>query len=241
MGLFNQPSQKNILTVDDERIIQKMMHKLLTKHGYNVITANNGKEALNHLVVYEIDLIILDIMMPVMDGYETLKMLRQMERTRMIPVIILTANANVKTFTRVIKMGADDFIAKPFDQGNLRRKLEYLLQDAERRKEELQLMLQEEKAKQFNQKELLEKQQEFMEGFEKIFPKMVYLVSSQSHEELRKMLVIFEKKCEALQLENGSRLALKIILTIDQDCNWEVIIKYLEELYGCFMDSCAKK
>ena len=110
MGLFNQPSQKNILTVDDERIIQKMMHKLLTKHGYNVITANNGKEALNHLVVYEIDLIILDIMMPVMDGYETLKMLRQMDRTKMIPVIILTANANVKTFTRVIKMGADDFI-----------------------------------------------------------------------------------------------------------------------------------
>ncbi len=229
------PRKKNILAVDDERIIQKMIHKILTKQGYHVISAINGKEALEKVLFEDIDLIILDIMMPVMDGFETLRMLKKMKHTRHIPVIILTANANVRTFSRVVKMGADDFIAKPFDQVSLRRKLEYLLQDAECRKAEIQFILAEEPTTLTpDDGEFQKRRQEFIAGFEKVFPKFVYMVSHQNGEELRRMLLSFEKKCENLHFEKASRLSLKIIFTIDQQGDWEDIVHYLEEIYNYF-------
>lgn len=230
-------NKKNILTVDDERIMQKMMQKILSKHGYNAIPAANGKEALEKLIFHDIDLIILDIMMPVMDGFETLRMLKQMSKTRYIPVVILTANANVRTFSRVVKMGADDFIAKPFDQSNLRRKLDYLLQDVERRKEELELMLEDEKTTtDLDPEELKAQKEKFIFGFEKLFPKMVFLVSHQNGKELKKLLTAFEKKCEAYELEKASRLAFKIMFTIDQHGDWEDVVHFLEDIYEYFQE-----
>ncbi len=229
--------KKTILTVDDERIMQKMMHKILSKYGFNVIPAANGKEALEKLVFHNIDLIILDIMMPVMDGFETLRMLKQMSKTRYIPVVILTANANVRTFSRVVKMGADDFIAKPFDQSNLRRKLDFLLQDVDRRKEELELMLESKKsANHLAPEEFKAQKEKFIYGFEKLFPKMVFLVSHQDGKELKKLLMAFEKKCESYKLEKASRLALKIMFTIDQNGDWEEVVHLLENIYEYFQE-----
>jgi CheY-like chemotaxis protein len=227
--------EKNILSVDDERIVQKMMTKLLGKQGINVISATNGKEALEILQTKKIDLILLDVMMPVMDGFETLKRIKADEKLKNIPVIILTASANVRTFSRMIKMGADDFLVKPFEQSNLRRKIDFHLQDASRRNEEINKVLNSDKPLgPAPVQELKLSQKSFIQGFEYLYPKMLNYATTQNKQDLTTMLMGFQKKCAVLGLENAAILSRKIIDQLEGDCNWEEVTANLEAIYNSF-------
>ena len=85
-----EQNKKNILLVDDDPLVIRMYQNKLTKDGYIVNTASNGEEALIQIMKKKPDLILLDVMMPKMNGVETLKRLKAEEKTEMIPVIILT-------------------------------------------------------------------------------------------------------------------------------------------------------
>jgi putative two-component system response regulator len=103
----------NILVVDDNRLNLKMMTSVLKLNGYSVFQATSGHEALHACQKFEVDLVLLDIMMPEMDGFETCRRLKTQERTRLIPVILLTALDDAQSRLKGIEAGADDFISRP--------------------------------------------------------------------------------------------------------------------------------
>lgn len=121
----------NILIADDENDIRNLIKISLEENGYNALTAQNGKEAWDILTTRDVHLAILDVMMPVMDGFNLLRKIR--ERST-IPVIFLTARIDDMDKVLGLGLGADDYLAKPFSiaelmarvGAQLRRNNEYL-------------------------------------------------------------------------------------------------------------------
>ncbi|NJL74414.1 MAG: response regulator [Saprospiraceae bacterium] len=101
-----------ILLVDDHELVRMVTSKILTKEGFHVITAENGKDALDFLQREAIDCVLLDMEMPVMGGLETLQNIRQ-QGWHQLPVIVMTARAEVENEQRWRTLGFDGFIFKP--------------------------------------------------------------------------------------------------------------------------------
>lgn len=99
------------LVVDDEDFICKLVERILVGAGYDVVSAANGCEALDKLSQGGIDLVLLDIMMPQLDGFKTLDLIREQYD---VPVIMLTGKGEVSTLRDALAIGADDYIRKPF-------------------------------------------------------------------------------------------------------------------------------
>ncbi|MGD8458138.1 MAG: response regulator [Anaerolineales bacterium] len=104
---------KKILIVDDDFDTLHMVGKMLERHGFTILAANNGEKALTIAQENTPDLILLDIMMPGMDGYEVTRRLRSMENTAFIPIIMFTAKAQVDDKLEGFEAGADDYLTKP--------------------------------------------------------------------------------------------------------------------------------
>jgi len=107
-----------ILVVDDLVQNVRLLEAVLAPRGYTVIAARSGPEALERLASLPVDLVLLDILMPGMDGYEVCRTLRADPATRLLPVVMITASGDQEKVAS-IEAGADDFIAKPFDQAEL--------------------------------------------------------------------------------------------------------------------------
>ena len=113
-------AKKKVLGVDDEPEIVILVKARLEANGFDAIGASNGKDAIEKVLDQSPDVILLDLLMPVMDGYEAMRCLKENEKTRNIPVILFTAAPPEE----VIEKGADtmdalDFVIKPFDEGAL--------------------------------------------------------------------------------------------------------------------------
>lgn len=104
---------KKILIVDDDFDTLHMVGKMLERHGFKILAANNGEKAIKTAQEDTPDLILLDIMMPGMDGYEVTRKLRSMENTAFIPIILFTAKAQVDDKLEGFEAGADDYLTKP--------------------------------------------------------------------------------------------------------------------------------
>jgi len=104
-----------VLVCDDELMNRKVASKILGKEGFDVIEAHNGQEAIEILQEHHVDLILMDLMMPVMDGYETTKIIKSNERTSTIPLIIISALSDRAAITKGLELGANEYISKPFD------------------------------------------------------------------------------------------------------------------------------
>jgi len=111
--------QAKILVVDDEVRNVRLLEALLLPRGYEVVKAFNGEEALRQVQQERPDLILLDIMMPVMDGFEVCKILKDNADTRLIPVVIMTALGQREDRIKGIEAGADDFLTKPVHRDEL--------------------------------------------------------------------------------------------------------------------------
>lgn len=107
-------NKKMILTVDDENHIQELLKYNLEANGYVVLQAEAGEEALEILKAHEIDAVLLDLMLPKIDGLEVLRRIRTQENLKKLPVIMLTAKSEEFDKVLGLEMGADDYIAKPF-------------------------------------------------------------------------------------------------------------------------------
>jgi two-component system alkaline phosphatase synthesis response regulator PhoP/two-component system response regulator VicR len=106
---------KKILVVDDERHIVRLIQVNLERAGYQVVAAFDGKEALKKIPSDNPDLIVLDVMMPFMDGFEVLKQLKAEVKTRDIPVVMLTAKTQDADVFRGWASGVDMYLTKPFN------------------------------------------------------------------------------------------------------------------------------
>lgn len=115
----------NILIVDDQPNIRRLYEYTLEKNGYRTFSAANGEEALSTLGAQHIDLVILDVMMPVLDGYGCLKALR--ESGSNVPVLIITAKDEPEDVRRSFLLGTDDFMVKPVDEIEMILRIKALL------------------------------------------------------------------------------------------------------------------
>jgi two-component system KDP operon response regulator KdpE len=113
---MSELKEKLVLVVDDEQRMINFMRMNLELEGCRVITAINGREALDRVREEMSDVVLLDIMMPGMDGFETLRRLRQFSQ---VPVLILTARAGEEDRIKGLELGADDYISKPFSHREL--------------------------------------------------------------------------------------------------------------------------
>lgn len=124
---------KKILVVDDEDDILHFLELVLREKGYDVATASGGHEALTKAQLEQPNLILLDIMMPQMDGWEVLKLLRVDEETADIPVAMLSARTEAKDRVQGLQEGAIDYICKPFSLQDLLVKIETIFEQVGKR------------------------------------------------------------------------------------------------------------
>jgi DNA-binding response OmpR family regulator len=115
---------KKILVVDDEADILHFLELVLAERGYEVVTAAGGQQALAEARSHAPDLVLLDIMMPQMDGWEVLRLLRVDPRTAGIPVAMVSARTDAKDRVQGLQEGAVDYICKPFSLDELLAKVE---------------------------------------------------------------------------------------------------------------------
>jgi DNA-binding response OmpR family regulator len=114
---------KNVLIVDDEERMVELISLYLKPHGYTIYEANTGIKALHKLAEHKIDLVLLDIMMPDMDGFATCEEIRSQSE---VPIIMLTAREQNEDIVKGFNLGADDYITKPFDERVLLARMEAL-------------------------------------------------------------------------------------------------------------------
>ncbi|MEX2103473.1 MAG: response regulator transcription factor, partial [Gaiellaceae bacterium] len=122
-----------ILFVDDDADIRGLLRQLLERAGYDLIEASNGKDGLRAFYASAPDLVLLDVSMPEMDGWQTLERIRDLSD---VPVLMLTARTAELERVRGLKAGADDYVAKPFGRQELLARVEALLRRAGPRQEE---------------------------------------------------------------------------------------------------------
>ena len=118
----------SILVVDDEPRYLRLLEANLHTEGYEVLTAQNGKEAIEMFSANPVDLIVLDVMMPQMDGFETCQRIRQYSN---VPIIILTAKGEEHDRVRGLDVGADDYLVKPFSVMELLARVRAVLRRAQ--------------------------------------------------------------------------------------------------------------
>lgn len=116
-----------VLVVDDEKPLRDFVRRNLEVRGFNLLTAANGLEALAAFNTHSVDLVILDLMMPRMDGMETIRRIRE---NSTVPVIILSALGEESDKIQALNLGADDYLTKPFGVGELLARVQAVLRRA---------------------------------------------------------------------------------------------------------------
>jgi DNA-binding response OmpR family regulator len=137
LGTNSQNKSGRILVVDDDESNRDMLSRRLIHEGYAVYSAANGHEALARLETQAVDLILLDVMMPEMDGHDVLKELKMNDPWRDIPVIMISALDEIESVVRCIERGAEDYLSKPFDPVLLRARIGACLEKKRLRDQEV--------------------------------------------------------------------------------------------------------
>src|SRR5512137_2788116 len=110
-----EPNQGTILVVDDTELNRIMLSNWLKEQGHQVILAKSGRQALELVCDADVDLILLDILMPEMDGYQVLERLKADAQLRQLPVIVISAVDELDSIVKCIELGAEDYLFKPFN------------------------------------------------------------------------------------------------------------------------------
>ena len=116
-----------ILVVDDEPTNRLILQAMLSKEGHDILQAENGRHAIEVFSEDEVDIVLMDVMMPVMDGYESAREIKKLSGARFIPIIFLTAITDEEALVECIRNGGDDFLTKPYNRIILKAKMDALI------------------------------------------------------------------------------------------------------------------
>lgn len=134
--LSMKTDQPAVLVVDDNRINQILLSRLLNGKGYTVKSATDGIEALKLMQSHDFDLVLLDIIMPLMDGYQVLEHIKEDPKLRHIPVLVISALDDIDSIVRCIHLGADDYLSQPFNPVLLQARISACLEKKRLRDQE---------------------------------------------------------------------------------------------------------
>ncbi len=129
-----------ILIVDDEPFNVDYLEQELDERGYQTVSAMNGQAALEQVTAENPDLVLLDIMMPILDGFQVLARLKENPNTRDVPVIIISAMSDMGSVVKGIKQGAEDYLPKPFDETLLHARIGASLEKKKYRDQEIEYL-----------------------------------------------------------------------------------------------------
>jgi adenylate cyclase len=119
----DEPESGSVLVVDDDRVNRKLLARTLVTLGHRVAMAASGREALDHMLADEPDIVLLDVVMPGMDGIAVLERIKRDPALRAVPVIMVSALEDFDSVVRCIELGAEDYLQKPFDPVLLRARI----------------------------------------------------------------------------------------------------------------------
>jgi DNA-binding response OmpR family regulator len=122
-------AQRKILLVDDSETILMMEQMILQKESYEILMARDGKEGIKKAVEMKPDLILMDVVMPNMNGFEAVKWLRQREETKSVPIVMVTTEAEIESMEAGYVSGCSDYVVKPIDGLELLTKVKNLLSE----------------------------------------------------------------------------------------------------------------
>jgi len=125
-------NKRRILVVDDNSVVINLLYSSLTAENWDVLVATDGVEALRIVGIEPIDLVVLDIMMPNMDGFEVCRQLREYGEYKHIAIIMLTGRGNIEDKVRCLNLGADDYLIKPFAVDELIARVKSVLRRTQR-------------------------------------------------------------------------------------------------------------
>jgi CheY-like chemotaxis protein len=237
-----EAKSKVILAVDDDPFIRKMFHSMLEPKGFRVFTANNGAEAVSRALQIKPDIIFLDLMMPEVDGFRALEILRGMEQTSHIPIIIVTARADSATLLRVIKLGANDFIAKPFSRPMIMRKIKFaLMPPTPTELNETESDAINKTTTTFIHTSLFKEMKSgYIFKFDHIFLTLIRLLSAREKHRLIRMLEEVSTACSTYDILDPLPLVQSTIDMVKKE-NWNGVMKQLEKIYAIFKDLQTKQ
>ena len=122
------PEQKTILIIDDSELTRSSLHDALTERGFAALTAANGQEGLARIQKGAPDVVLMDVVMPVMDGWETCRQIRAAANLQSVPIIIMTHKNTPQDLLRAFEVGANEFLGKPIDMEELFRVIDLHIQ-----------------------------------------------------------------------------------------------------------------
>lgn len=124
-----------VLIADDEEDIKIILSMYLENMGYDIVTAYDGLDALETIKERKPDIILMDIMMPTLDGIEVVRQIKAIDSLKDIPVIMLTAAAHSSMVEKAMAAGAEDYIAKPFEPEKVHEVIQHILNESQKNKE----------------------------------------------------------------------------------------------------------
>ncbi len=232
MGFGSMKKKFKILVVDDDAVVRNAFSSILVGQGFEVITAADGYAAINAAVSNQPDLIFLDLIMPNMDGFKTLAELRKMSRTENIPVIIVTGRTDAATLMKALKMGAFDFISKPFLQSDVIRKTRTMLSGKDM-EEKWKVPLFQDVTKFASGKSYQRMRNEFILNFENAYLRMVKLLYEQDKEELKVAISRLLDAIQYYQIKSVKDKILQMLMAISGE-DWDRANDLMEETYHIF-------
>jgi PAS domain S-box-containing protein len=216
----------NILVVEDDKVNQKLAHRLLKRKGYGITIVNNGQEAVDIYEDGRFDLILMDIQMPIMDGLTATRHIREKAQER-IPIIALTAYAIKGDKEKFLKKGMDDYISKPIDLDDFYTILDYHLKAKKSDDHAIQRILEklndEQAADKSNQNTM------YNEHFDKINMQLKYIASSinkADYEKLEERCYAFKNYVTSIKMNELRKLVFTLELHIRKENEPEIAKSY---------------
>ncbi len=223
-----------ILAIDDDQFIRKMFHSMLENKGYQVYSAKDGSEGVEMTTQLIPDVIFLDIMMPELDGFQALEMIRKNKQTKNIPIIIVTARADSDTLLKAIKLGANDFIAKPFTRNMIMQKVRFAMKKPNQQETgKSSKVASQNKATFIDVNAFNNMKLNFINSFEREFMEMIRLFSQQKRPELRRKLSEIEKACSTYEISQPLSMIGELQYMIENS-EWDHAVKTMEKVYAMF-------
>lgn len=222
-----------ILIADDDPVIRQSFVSMLGESDYKLLMATNGKDALEMAQNLMPDIIFLDVIMPGMDGFQTLEKIRNHRKTRRIPVIIVTSRTDTDTLLTALQMGATDFIAKPFIQADLLRKMRYVLRHRLHPRVRPPVTVFDESLPIVNGKSYDKMRDNFIANFDHVYLSLIQLISEENQKQLQVTTTRLLDAIKFYRLESLKETTHQMLMAISAQ-NWHGALTALENLYSRF-------
>lgn len=223
----------NFLVIDDDAVIREAFRQLLSDAGHEAVLVGSATEALEHLYDSRPDGILLDLVLPDMDGLYALEEMRKFPHLHDVPIVIVTSRTDVETLIEAIEYGANDFITKPFLPNNARRKIEFILKDQTEKHSLTETVFDNIAGIQLDEKLKGRMRNSFIRHFDTVYVQFIRFLKEADYPSMRNQCVKLHTAMEFYDLAMLRQPVSELDQAIEERSFGNVIDK-LENIYTCF-------